>query len=72
MSLNSCAVAKFKTFCKWKDKDIEKRLDLLTRLVDDPQYVCTKCARVANTKKALCKAAPLSVKMKNLKSLSFA
>lgn len=57
-------MAKFKSFCKWKEKDIEKRVDLLVRLVENPCYVCKKCARVANTKKALCKAVPLSRKRK--------
>lgn len=48
-------MSKIRTFCKWSSKDIEKKKDLLMELVDEPRLVCKKCARVANTKKALCK-----------------
>jgi len=56
-------MAKFKTFCKWSSKDIEKRVDLLIDLVEDPKYVCRKCARVSNNKKAVCKPAKLPVRL---------
>jgi len=52
-------MGKFRTFCKWSQKDIEKKIDLLAELTDEPSYVCKKCARVSNTKKALCKPAAL-------------
>ena len=48
-------MGKFKTFCKWSSKDIEKRIDLLASLTESPEYVCKKCARVSNNKKAICK-----------------
>ncbi|WP_407331846.1 hypothetical protein [Enterovibrio sp. 27052020O] len=44
-----------KTLCDWKSKEIEKDLAALAKLVKAPEYVCRKCARVANTKKVLCK-----------------
>jgi len=54
-------MAKVKTFCKWTQKDIEKRVDLLAELVDEPRYVCKKCARVANSKKLVCKPMAMPV-----------
>lgn len=72
MRLISNHMAKYKTFCKWKEKDIAKRLDLLTELTEDPTFVCRKCARVANTKKALCKAVPLPVRLPEIKRLRVA
>jgi len=53
---------KFKTFCKWSKKDIENNFDILTSLLEQPNYVCKKCARSANNKKALCKPVKLPVK----------
>ncbi|MGF1708134.1 hypothetical protein L4C40_19905 [Enterovibrio baiacu] len=49
-----------KTLCDWKSRDIEGDLSELTKLVKKPEFVCKKCARVANTKKVLCK--PISLK----------
>jgi hypothetical protein len=46
---------KLKTFCKWTPKQIQKNIDLLTELLEDPCYVCKKCARSSNNKRALCK-----------------
>ncbi|MDD1783531.1 hypothetical protein LRP49_20360 [Enterovibrio sp. ZSDZ35] len=48
-----------KTLCEWKTKEIENGLDDLLKLVKKSEYVCRKCARVANTKKVLCKPIPL-------------
>jgi len=48
-----------KHMCQWKKSDIEKHFKELVQEVKKPKYVCTKCARVASTKKALCKAAPI-------------
>jgi len=63
--LNNSAIMakdkKLKTFCKWSPKQIEKNFDLLTELLEDPTYVCKKCARVSNSKKALCKPVSLPV-----------
>ena len=41
-----------KPMCKLAKKD---KLAEIARLSDKPQYICTKCARVANDKKSLCK-----------------
>lgn len=65
-------MAKLKTFCKWKEKDISKRIDLLVSLTENPTFVCKKCARVANTKKALCKAMPLPARLPNIERLKVA
>lgn len=45
-----------KTICDWSRKDLEKKSAKLWALTHDPCYFCAKCGRVANTKKALCKA----------------
>ncbi len=50
---------KLKTFCKWTPKQIQKNFDLVSQLLEDPRYVCKKCARASNNKKALCKPAAL-------------
>lgn len=65
-------MAKFKSFCKWKEKDISKRINLLNSLTEEPTYVCKKCARVANTKKALCKPKSLPAKLPNINRLKVA
>ncbi|MFD2179193.1 hypothetical protein [Veronia pacifica] len=49
-----------KTLCKWRNAQIESELKVLKKLVKKPDVVCSKCARVANTKKVLCK--PMSMK----------
>lgn len=65
-------MAKLKTFCKWKEKDLSKRIDLFVSLTEEPAYVCRKCARVANTKKALCKPKSLPAPLPNIKRLRVA
>ena len=52
---------KLKAFCKWSPKQIQKNFDLLTELLEDPQFVCKKCARASNNKKTLCKPAKLPI-----------
>lgn len=44
-----------KTLCDWSKKDIEKHWDELRALVENPRYICRKCARAASTSKVLCK-----------------
>jgi hypothetical protein len=59
--------AKAKKLCKWKSeditkklgKDITKKLGKFSDIVRNPQYVCTKCGRVADQKKWLHKPAAL-------------
>lgn len=45
-----------KTICDWSKKDIEKNPEKLWEITKNPTFYCRKCGRVANTKKALCKA----------------
>ncbi len=46
-----------KTICDFSKKDLEKHPEKLQELTRDACFYCRKCGRVANTKKALCKAA---------------
>ncbi|WP_198419164.1 hypothetical protein [Motilimonas pumila] len=48
--------AKSTSLCKWKKLEIEDNLKLLQKLINQPQFVCKKCCRAANSKKNLCKA----------------
>ncbi|MBK1833081.1 hypothetical protein [Roseibacillus ishigakijimensis] len=50
-----------KTLCDWKKDDIARHPERLASLLIEPQYFCRKCARCSNTRKALCKPAPLPV-----------
>ncbi|WP_371379004.1 hypothetical protein [Thalassotalea aquiviva] len=45
-----------KSLCKWKKKDIEKKLEQLAQIIESPQYICADCARSAHSKGYLCKA----------------
>ena len=42
------------SLCDWSKKDIELHLDQLAAWVSNPEFICTKCARAANSKKVLC------------------
>ena len=57
-------MSKNKTMCDWNKEDIEKDLKLLSRMADNPKYICKKCARVANSSEHLCKP----IRMKKSKS----
>jgi len=46
---------KIRELCKWKSESYLKELDLLCTIVSSPRFVCTKCGRVADKKKWLCK-----------------
>ncbi|HWQ10870.1 MAG TPA: hypothetical protein VN436_17235 [Holophaga sp.] len=47
---------KDKKLCKLvKDDVLEKALKDYVKLVADPTHLCTKCGRVCNDKKLLCK-----------------
>lgn len=41
--------------CAWKKDDIADRRAKLEKIVGKPEYICTRCARVAAKKKYLCK-----------------
>lgn len=47
-----------KTICDWKKSDLERHRDKLEALIRNPQFLCMKCGRAANTKKVLCRARP--------------
>jgi hypothetical protein len=49
-------MGKKNTLCDWDRKEIEKEMDVILRLVNNPKYICKKCARVANTASVLCKS----------------
>uniref|UniRef100_Q3ASP4 Uncharacterized protein n=1 Tax=Chlorobium chlorochromatii (strain CaD3) TaxID=340177 RepID=Q3ASP4_CHLCH len=44
-----------KALCKLDKETIEKQMEALMELVAEPRYICRKCARVASTKRHLCK-----------------
>ena len=50
-----------KALCKWKKKEIEKKLHELTHIVDKPRYICKDCARSAHDKNFLCKPVKLPI-----------
>ena len=52
--------AKAKKLCNWKSQDITKKLDKFSDIVRNPQFVCTKCGRVADKKKWLHKPMALT------------
>lgn len=54
--LQKIEYAMAKTICDWSKKDLAKNSDKLHSLTMNPCYFCQKCGRVANTKKALCRA----------------
>jgi hypothetical protein len=45
--------------CQWDKDDYERKLDKLMKIVENPQFVCSKCGRAANRKKYLCKPVAL-------------
>jgi hypothetical protein len=51
-----------KTLCKWGEKQIEKRMKKLKKIVSNPSHVCKKCGRAASNEKVLCK--PVSIQEK--------
>jgi len=53
-----------KRMCKWTRKKLKKDLSSFSDAVDEPRYVCTKCIRVANSKKQLCTPEALTKKAK--------
>lgn len=54
-----------KTLCDWDKKEIEKNMDALIQIIENPRFICRKCARSAHDAIHLCK--PFKIK-KNSKS----
>ncbi|MCZ7602774.1 MAG: hypothetical protein M5R37_07895 [Melioribacteraceae bacterium] len=52
---------KDKTFCDLSKDYIAKHLDEIIPLINNPKFICKKCARAANDETHLCKP----VKIKN-------
>ncbi|MBN2614575.1 MAG: hypothetical protein JXR71_02680 [Bacteroidales bacterium] len=46
---------KNKTFCGFSKDEIKENLEDIILLVNEPRYICRKCARVSNTGDRLCK-----------------
>jgi hypothetical protein len=44
-----------KTLCDWDKKEIEKNLDKLIQIIENPRFICRKCARSAHIAHHLCK-----------------
>ena len=44
-----------KTLCDWTKEDIHKNYEKLYKIVSNPKFICTKCARVSGSEKYLCK-----------------
>lgn len=45
---------KEKELCKWKKDEISEGFDSIIKIVEEPKFVCKKCARVSDKKKWLC------------------
>ena len=52
-----------KTLCDWDKDKIEKKWDALVAIVAKPKFACTRCGRVADDKRRLCK--PRTLKRKD-------
>ena len=53
-------MSKQKTLCDWDRTDIENSITEILNLINNPKYICRKCARAAKDEKVLCK--PLKIK----------
>jgi len=51
---------KEKRLCKWKEDDINEKIDEFVDIIKKPKFLCKKCGRVANKKKWLHKPSLLS------------
>jgi hypothetical protein len=54
-------MSKYKTLCELDKKDIEKRIDEISKIIKNPNFICRKCARAANEKEFLCKPQKIKV-----------
>jgi hypothetical protein len=50
---------KEKRLCKWKEDDIERKIEALSDIVKNPKFLCKKCGRVAGKEKWLHKPVAL-------------
>ncbi len=48
-----------KSICKLSKSDLRDKLDDLMNAVSKPEFLCSKCGRVANKKRNLCKSISL-------------
>jgi Fe2+ or Zn2+ uptake regulation protein len=46
--------------CKLRKKVLDDDPEAYMELVNDPHFLCTKCGRVANSKKNICKPVKLT------------
>jgi len=53
---------KDKTFCDLSKDYVAKHLDEIIPLINNPKFICKKCARAANDETHLCK--PVKIKNK--------
>ena len=61
-----------KTICDWSRKELAKNPGKLHALTREACFFCAKCGRVANTRKALCKAEGFSKRSKKVEKVDFA
>ncbi len=47
---------KKKALCDFSKQYIQKNLEQILDVVEDANFICTKCARIANNSDYLCKA----------------
>lgn len=45
---------KIKRLCKFSKSEIETNLIEISRIISEPEFICTKCARSANISNVLC------------------
>ncbi|MDX1303927.1 hypothetical protein [Photobacterium sp.] len=50
-----------KSLCKYRRVEIAAQIAAITRIVSDPEYICSSCARAASDKAYLCKPSAISV-----------
>lgn len=52
---------KHKSLCKLNKKEVEANIDELISMVNKPEFICCKCARVAIKESNLCNPKSISV-----------
>lgn len=51
-----------KSLCKYRRVEIADKFAVISKIVSEPQFVCSSCARVASDKAYLCKPSALKVR----------